>query len=707
MFSFKTSRIKLFVALIVLAIAGAGVYMARVTVAPKRAVYRAVYTQNPPYYFAEPGQRAKGVTVDLFDLAAARQGVKLDWVFALDKPEERLRKHEVDFYPMGAMTPERFAAGDLHLSSAWLRTESWLVWPSRRGSEVPVLTGQRLGVPNVLAYRRMAQLRYPTAILDPKPDRPAVMTALCRDEEVAAVMESRSLATFLLDRPPACDGIPLRTEPIPGTYQGLAVFGRTEDAAFIDGLRERLGQMASDGTIQRVYRKWGFGFSPETQLVDELNRSMENRRQLMVAVGVLALLLGALAMFAVWLRRALGQASRAAMAKSQFLANMSHEIRTPMGGIIGMAELLRVSSGLRADQLQLVESIQLCGRNLTQILNDVLDVSKMEAGKVVIEEIDFPADEPVRIVTTTMTAEVQAKGLSLSVHTDDDVPAILRGDPIRLAQMLLNLVGNAVKFTSKGSVSIHISQVERRGENVMVRYEVRDQGIGIPLEMQDSLFQPFTQGDPSMTRKFGGTGLGLAIVKRLAEQMSGSVGLESEPGKGSRIWFTAQLKVGKPVEAKQPEMPRPEIRPARGLRILVAEDNPVNQKVAGALLKRLGHEVVIVANGREAVEQRFAGKFDTIFMDCQMPELDGYEATREIRRREQEANASSSGSGPYGSMWIVAVTAHALREDKDRCLVSGMNDYMPKPFTIRDIEECLDRLPERVDLGQNRAAIRG
>ncbi len=696
--------------------AGGYWYFSRSRAQARRPVYRAVFTQNPPYYSAATGGPAEGVTVDLFNIAAARQGVKLEWIYSMAKPEDVLRSHQGDFYPMAAMTPERYAMRDMHLSSAWLRTETWLVWPGSESNELPDLKGKRLGVPTVLAYRRLAELRFPQAIPDAKADRPAIMSALCKGETVAALMESRSLASFLLERPPACDGVTLRTEPVPDTYQGLAVLSRSEDSAVIDGIRESLGDMARDGTIQGIYRKWGFGFSPETKLVDELNNSLDRRRQLTIAVTVLTILLTALALIAIFLRRALVLAGRAAAAKSQFLTNMSHEIRTPMNGIVGMSELLRTSGKLPPEQIQLVDSIQLCSRHLTQILNDVLDVSRLEAGRLVLEEADFASDEPVRTVVAAMQPDAQAKGLSISVKTPTDntpgpIPSHFRGDSIRLTQVLMNLVGNAVKFTERGTVSIQVSIAERVGDSVLVHYEVVDTGVGIPLEQQKRLFKPFSQGDASMTRKFGGTGLGITIAKRLAEQMGGTIGIESEPGKGTRAWFTVKLvdasaahpltaSVPSPLAVAVPASPAntnvstiddpppsalpPKAETNRKLRILVAEDNPVNQKVAAALLGRLGHDVKIAPNGQVAVDLWRESEFDAILMDCQMPELDGYEATREIRRLEQGRRVAP--------IWICAVTAHAMTEDRGKCLAAGMDDYMPKPYTVKDLQKRLESI---------------
>ncbi len=712
MFSVRNRRVLAVAGLALAALSAGGYwYFARSNAQARRPVYRAVFTQNPPYYSAATGGPAEGVTVDLFNIAAARQGVKLEWIYSMAKPEDVLRSHQGDFYPMAAMTPERYAMRDMHLSSAWLRTETWLVWPGNESNELPDLKGKRLGVPTVLAYRRLAELRFPQAIPDAKSDRPAIMSALCTGETVAALMESRSLASFLLERPPACNGITLRTEPVPDTYQGLAVLSRSEDSAVIDGIRESLGDMARDGTIQGIYRKWGFGFSPETKLVDELNNSLDRRRQLTIAVTVLTILLTALALIAIFLRRALVLAGRAAAAKSQFLTNMSHEIRTPMNGIVGMSELLRTSGKLPPEQIQLVDSIQLCSRHLTQILNDVLDVSRLEAGRLVLEQVDFASDEPVRTVVAAMQPDAQAKGLSISVktpaaNTPDQIPSHFRGDSVRLTQVLMNLVGNAVKFTERGSISIQVSIAERVGDSVLVHYEVVDTGVGIPLEQQKRLFKPFSQGDASMTRKFGGTGLGITIAKRLAEQMGGAIGIESQPGKGTKAWFTvklidrsdahpvamvvpAQLANAQPananvspIDAPPPNAPPPNAESTHKLRILVAEDNPVNQKVAAALLGRLGHEVKIAPNGQVAVDLWRESEFDAILMDCQMPELDGYEATREIRRLEQGLRVAP--------IWICAVTAHAMTEDRGKCLAAGMDDYMPKPYTVKDLQKRLE-----------------
>ena len=390
---------------------------------------------------------------------------------------------------------------------------------------------------------------------------------------------------------------------------------------------------------------------------------------------VLSVLLTALAFFALMLRRALVKASRATQVKADFLAVMSHEIRTPLNGIVGLSEMLKASGNMEPSQLELISSIQTCGRTLTQILNDVLDVSKLEAGKMDLEETDFDSLEPINIVMAALKQESDAKGLHITVEIDPDLPRYLRGDCIRVAQALMNLTSNAVKFAQKGSVSIHCSVDSRDADSLLVRFEVSDQGIGIPPEIQKLLFRPFIQADASTTRKFGGTGLGLTIVKQLAEQMGGSVGLESEPGRGSTIWFTAHLKDG-----NAPVRTGPAPATHSSLRILIAEDNPLNQQVAQALLRRLGHQTELANNGLEAVQKYLASDFDAILMDCEMPELDGYEATQRIRQHEK-------GSGRRTP--IIALTASSLGEDRSQCLASGMDDYIPKPFTLKDLEDRL------------------
>lgn len=645
-------------------------------------VYKIGYNSNRPYQWREADGRAAGFAVDVVNAAARHAGIQLEWVYDESSRADKLRTGEVDLWPLYVDRPERRSFA--FVSDPWVLGDNYLFVRDDIDGLPPVGYTGRIGFSGPDVTRSVLNRKWPSAVAEALPTPTMLEQAFCRGRYSTILVPYHQSNALLRELQADCPDVQFRAHHLRDLTSRLGVASRHEYRAVAERLREEILNMGQSGELGSILARYAYIGLSETRTLLDLVAAERQSRILAWSLAGLAAAFPVMLLLIWRLRRARRAAEAANVAKSEFLANMSHEIRTPLTGVLGMLNLALEAQP--PGHREYLEAARGSASTLLAILNDILDFSKIEARRLDLSPAPVHLPELVRNVTRLMEPVARQKGLNFFLRIATATPEWVVTDSVRVQQVLLNLIGNAIKFTKEGGITVSVTSPGEGNGRLPVQISVSDTGIGISPSKLSRIFDAFEQADTSIGRRFGGTGLGLAISRQLAAILGGSLTVESEEGKGStfRFRFTA-LPVSMPsVPAQAPLKDAPEAGTALALNLLVVEDNPVNRRVVGALLEKDGHRVTMACSGEEAVAiVRGAASFDAILMDIQMPGMDGFQATAEIRAME------SQRSNPTP---VIALTAHAYSGYQQICREAGMNGYLTKPVNRGELRAELAKI---------------